>query len=1669
MLSGSSPYSTGGGGVSFAHSVATVYLASILTGSRRPELSELPVRRIAFQTGPEHPVDDLLVTGGDDASEVTLAVACRATPNFVQSDDGTVKLVGSLLAEVEKFNSDTHLVAVAAAGHAKQWDELAMLSDIARAHADAPAFEASTNVDGRWATPVRSRFSQFQAMVRKARGSDVSDAEVAHLTWRLLRRFRMLTFAVQTPDERDRTAVATDLDPVTNSGANGVALRDRLGIEAARYDRVGAVVDRDVLRRDVHRLLNVARTRSSAAWKVMEGNRQLALDGLRASIGDNAAGSSLELSFTDRRERLREALLAAGADGGSPLLVHGQSGTGKSAMTISTVAELEAEHRGGFEAVILNFKNLPHSTFELHTALGLSVQELLTELSAHLRVLVIDAADAALERSAPLLSDLIVSAKSAGVGVVAISSDVASEFVSEQLRTGFGRSVVPFEVELLGDDDIEIVAENFALIRPVLRDLPKNSLLRRPVVLDLLARTGVRLNGTLSEWECMNLVWANVGRGENRPSAGSAQAREQTLLAAAATVMQLPPELRPVAGTDAEAVDQLRRDHLLAPANPYQEQLEFAHDEVRRYATTILLVRAQDLIQVLEAAGAPRWALSAATLACNGLLKDPRVRPEQRFLDFIAGFRAFAGKHGARWADVPVEAVLETPMAYECLKAGIADAGSNLELADVVRIVGQRHRAGGLIDTDVAGAVVRFLLDHEEPWNISEDSFELLADWLQALVFADAAEGNELRVALRARVLKYWKACPPLKPRPEDDIPGAVRFGGFSTPRRSRRRRKLDYQLTRANFVETLALLGKDLNDEAEACLRDLAEDAPSFLAPAVDSPLSARAIAQRDPNLLATLMESYYIEDELHSFHDEGVRRHDGRWTSVGGPFSMFYFGGFWSLCHYADPTTLVRVMNNILNSGANARVRTISRLTSPDQFALQVDKNGQVAGTDEGNEDEERGCVLNIDGTRRLYVGDSHVWSWYRGTSVGPYAATSALQAMERVIEMWLEHGIPARRVVDLVLEGCENLAMPGMLYGVLVRHIDVVGDALDSFLAEPDVWTLEFARATQERNGLAASTEGLKNLNRRQWTPRDVAFFMITHCGAERIEALKTVGEQLIETGDLLRFDPGLTRGWAASLDADQYKRTSVPEGVLVEVEPPPELLAVQQANAAYQRTVNNIVGLQNRYWGSGTRDVDGVPLASEEIAADLETCHALLQSEEEFEAIGLTDAVAHVIRAAVERAAAGDLDALGDYAALAIQFVLELASSFSDVENQGDDGQYFDLGADRAVAHALPAFLTPELAAALNSAAGSVRDVVDAGFAIAGNAPQETRLFLARGCDVIWSSPCNGDPCMHQTALDWLLETARNAEIGPWNESGHGRQLAPIEGDIVTRLEDLPGGRVYIKVLDPAIRGLGAAQATQHCRTAAAASFLATLLDVQGRALVAHAQQGVGADDRGTHTLVAARALLKVYAKGCDSSPVLAQLDILSVEASSMLNFLHGLAAAGAENEDLANAARRIWPTVLRHGITYHHDDVSPYAHHHWGDWAAAALLPDPLPWASGLQNEVTRKAIDWVCAEDLLDLVESWLPLGRGKARCVEALVRLLKRLPINVQVTRGIAWVANLCIQSGRVTVRQPWLLNDWLKETRNAAEELGRLGDWQMLVDSLVVAGNRSLAPYSR
>lgn len=1643
---GSSPYATGGGGTSFAHRVAAVYLASMLTRSRRAELEEQSVHRISFQTGPTHPVDDLLVAYSSGTVDGTLAIACRATPNWVRSHQSTVDLVKSLLSELATHDRETHRVAVAVSGRSSQSDQLARVCDIARAHADADAFHASFDVDGRWSAPVRRRYSQFLDMVELAVGAPPSDPSIAQRAWHLLSRLHVLSIRVQGHDDTDRVSLATSLDTVASPQGDGIAVRDRLEVEATRYDATGATVDRNLLRRDLHSVLDSPLTRSTVAWGVLAEHRKVATASVRLTIGDDASSNGpLTLGFSDRRVQLAERLEASATSGGA-LLVVGESGAGKSALVLSTVADLEEANADEFEALVINFRNLPDTGMELRAALGMSVQDLLGELSAAGRLVVIDAADAALERSSGLLNELVHAARSAGIGAVAVTSASAADYVQEQLAAAYSSEVDTFEVAPLSDEDVREVSEHFPLLRNVLRDLPASSLLRRPVVLDLLARTELQVERSLGEWECLELVWRKIVRAEGRTGAGSSEAREQTLLATAAAALNLPIQSRPELGFDSAAVDQLRRDHLLSPASPYRHRPEFAHDEIRRYATAILLVRAHTPTETLESAEAPRWALSAATLALKGQLLAPGAQPPRVFAEALRSFHGFADRHGARWADVPIEAVTETPQAYDCLRAALTADHPLLTLKDVVRVTQQRHQVAGRLDAVASTPVIRVLLDEEQPWDVSKDSFQLLVSWLQALVLAQLPAGNLLRTTLRDRLLTFWELHPS---RQVSAIDPSSYLGGH----RRRRRRALDYHVTSEEFVESLALLGPDLNERVEACLRAIAADAPAFLAPAVDEPLSARALALHDPELLADLIEAYYIDDDTEDWHlDHGVRRHQSRWTGFGVPLFAYYFGGFWPLFQTAPFTTSIRVLNKILNHGAATRVQTLARHR----------RQGEI-------DEDDRGVVMTLDGVERTYVGDSHVWSWYRGTSVGPYPGMSALLAMERVAEGWLDQGIPPGRVVDVLLAGCENLAVPGMLYGLLVRHIEKVGPELDFFLAEPAVWELEFGRVTSEYSGLRANTDDLANNDRRQWSPRDVSAWLITHGEEERIASLRTVGETLIRNGERLGLTDERAKGWAASLDASRYQITQQGDQYYLEVVPPPEVIAAQREMASYQEEVQTTLRLQNRYWGSAKHDPDYQFPTVAEIAADLKAAKELLESDGQQLPSDRIDVVAQVVGAAVSRAADGEPEAFGDEEQFATRLVLDVALSFRKAHSQRHEGQYFDLGADRAVARCLPAYLTTLLRPLLHEVGATDRDVAAGGMAMASRATSETRLYLARGCDIVWTAPCAGSPCAHEIAVGWLLESARDAEIGPWSQKKQRPTRKRIKGDVIARLQRIPGDSIRIEALDPAIRGLGAASRWQHCRSDEAAAALSTLLHIQRHAMVVHEEKGWTADDRGSHTLIAARALLDTTSAIADSSAVLDYLDTLRVDAGLMTNFLHGLAAAGAETQARADIIRELWPPLLAHASGYINDGTDTFRDRHWGDWAAAALLPDPLTWTQGLYNEVVGTAIDWVRADDLSNLIDGWIPAGRGSIKCVDALIRILRRMPMPDQVVRGLAWMSELCVQDNRATVKQTWTSDEWLKEVRSAAEEHGLLDQWQMLVDAMVVAGNEGLAPYSR
>ena len=467
---------------------------------------------------------------------------------------------------------------------------------------------------------------------------------------------------------------------------------------------------------------------------------------------------------------------------------------------------------------------------------------------------------------------------------------------------------------------------------------------------------------------------------------------------------------------------------------------EFAHDEVRRYAVARLLLAGETPASRLLQDGCPRWALSAAQLACQALLAlpDKAAAPLQgRFVALQESFDAIINAgHGARWGDVPGEALLALADPDAVLRDAWAEmrAEGGAGLRRLSRLVDQRLRGEtGLVNNVAIEPIIKLLLEDHTPWRSGEHTQLLLREWLRALLFLDTSAGHPLRVLLRQRLIAVCEAGDRCL---AERIEAAAAARAALTPeeveqeragetqnallhrvfgQRHRKRPEVPHEITDEIVLEVLALLGPDLGSDGEDILRRVAQDAPSMLAPAVEELFTGKALASYRRGLLASLTEAYYLDDEADGSDtfDDGIRRHQSRSHGVFTDFA-WYLGPFNRLFRN-DFRNGVAVLNRLLNHAASIRENTLARLdqTSP---VFTKDASG-LYGTD-----------LDITGESQRYMGDSHVWLWYRGTGVGPYPCFSALQALERVCDDLIGDGVRIRTLISILLSGCENLAMVG-----------------------------------------------------------------------------------------------------------------------------------------------------------------------------------------------------------------------------------------------------------------------------------------------------------------------------------------------------------------------------------------------------------------------------------------------------------------------------------------------------------------------------------------------------------------------------------------------------------------------------------------------------------------
>ena len=1705
---GMSPYATGGGGVTFERKVAVQYLAHMLVGDGATELGDgRRIVSVAFQQASAHPADDLVLSAArSDESQpsLVLAIAVRRSLNVVMSDESTRKLFRGFVRILLKppRSGPEHRLALVVAGPQQHAEQLAKLADLAAAQMDAPGFFQLVHSPMRFEAGIRGRLDQVEGLlVRSLEDLDVADIDAEYrqkLVWQLLARLEVCMPRLESPDETDWSTVANTLIPVARGSdlVGALRLRERLAALANEYSPKSARVDLTMLRRDAHALIDVTRHQNERGWRILNGLHRGALASVRSKVTSRDGVRQVQL---DRSEAVAE-LLKTTTDAVA-LVVSGQSGVGKSALALLGLSDVGRAEPDRLQVQCMNLRHIPKLPVEFEATLGSSLPSLLGELSAPGRLLVVDGADAAVEGWKVAFRHLIDAASDANVQVVAVTSVDSVEVVRDILAERYRSGVAEYSVAPLTDAEIAEVVKTFTELSSLNANPQARTLLRRLVVIDLLVRG--RVSGTpLTDADAMMEVWSGLVRRPTAPDRGSPDSRELALLSLAdldLTGGQRPPVVSQI---DPAALVGLRRDGLLqtSPHDPFMIGPEFAHDEVRRYAVARLLLADRSPGSKLLGAGAPRWSLSAARLACQALLTEPdkpTAPLRGRFATLQGSFDELVrADHGARWGDVPSEALvtLADPSAVlrDAWPALRADKDEGLRR--IVRVIDQRHRDDrGVVDIIVVEPIITRLLRDSTPWRHGNYAKDLLRSWLRAHVIANTPAGNPLRVRLRDRLCE---ACAVADRRFIEEQAALAAKRAARTPeevererrfeekyawlsevdrRRGRTRLGIPHEITDEIVLELLGLLGPDLGQQGEAILRRVAQYAPSWLAPAVDDFFASRAVAAFGRGLLAELTEAYYVDDEADGSDSlcDGVRGHQRR--SFSDPLAAWHLGPFMSLLQ-VDFRRGVKVLNRLLNHAAVIRAVGLARAIQSDQPA--EDESVRAYETE-----------LEVTGERKLYVGDQHVWLWYRGTGVGPYPCLSALRALERVCDQLVDSGVSLSGLVRVLLNGCENLAMVGLVVGLLVRHLEDADQLLDPFLAEPLVWRHEFARVANENSGFAADSEGLVAPERRNWSLNEVAMFLVLRADDERVAALRGVGTTLIanarrqiraipeeETEDAEDNGNSIeqllmpVRAWASRLDRDRYRARQTPDGVSIEATPPDDVVqALAEANADIVRT-QQAMRLGLRYHVEPAKgNKSAIPL--EQLTADLTSARELLEKPPSLSVYDPLDAAALVAAAALEAHSVNACDLPHDALSFAARTVVQIGEGAVGPRPYEYEGTLFDQGADRSAARALPLLLRPG-SGAVRAVIGKGRQqttidrVLAVGLNLAQAVANEVRLYLARGLDRVWETPCAHDGrCHHEMGLSLASGTLRDCVLGPWNRDTGQRTVVGLEEPLTESLADADDDSILTFRLDAAIRALAPAVMANVCVSPQAHALLSVLLTAQRRSLLRKEQYH--ADDRGSHSLVSARALLTLAENG-DHGGICQHIDDYANNPALLGTMLRALSAAAEETPSRATTARRVWPNVVRHVLKLNESRPTLFPGGHFSDLALASLMPNAAPAWHYLYREVQSDPIKWWSPRSLRSEVEDWVVLAAGIATCVDQLIGFLGVLPPDEEVRTGLPWLQALILRNPDRIAAGSFMIATWLIENRAAAADASLLPRWQEIVDALVVAGDSRLATYS-
>lgn len=1645
---GASPYSTGGGGVRLEHSYAACLIAAFLAGESSSELGDsLSVDVIRLQASDVSEPDDIVIEGRGVNGELhRVSVAVRRSPALTKSDVASIPLIRDFLTVVTNHWSEVSTglwrLVLAVSTSANAITQLADLAELAHSLPNGDELAKRLSQVGRSSGGLRERYKHIKALVEQASeglpGADGLSSE--ELTWRLLSSLSTRSLRLERTDRTDRTAAVNALQRILNGGtpAAADALFSRIEELVGEWAPQGAVLTQAVVRRSLSNFHLSSSARFAAAWLVFDRLGVRLRDSIRPGLRSDS--QSLELERAAERSRLVESMQSAGISSGA-LVVTGDPDVGKSALSLRVVEALQEK---GAAVTSLSLRDLPRSVAELESRWGgAAIDDVMAAGEVRsIRLLVVDGAESVLEGKGPVFRALAAAALRAGFGVVAVTRTDGSRQVRDELARSCelaGSDVTPAEhgVGPLTDDERAALPKTFRALARLGGDQRADWLLGRPGLVDALLRTGEPLDPAnfLCEADVYIVVWQSLIRRNEIRAAGDASPddREQAALNVAKRSLNIAAD--PAHGT---AAAELRANGVLrVPNNPaISPGDEFSSDLFRDFALCRLFITHG--WDALISAAAPRWSIRAARLGCQAALVNGD-RPGS-WLSICSTFGSIAEELGERWVEIPYEALLTVGDAelaiQELWTALVADNAEGLRT--LLRLGQSRYVHGTIGDPFALAPIVKVAFCGGRSIESSADlGYKSLDEVLKGIVLAwlrgmasARLSADELRQQVRDVILN---SGPPL-------------YDDFA--------------------VEALALLGPDLDDRAETWLRGVAADRPSHLNAAIESFSVAICMSAAHPRLLLNLAEAYYIGKPKppgpwgggHHAVDDGIRdfRH-GLSPGFGVPAAAWYFGPFFRLLN-TIPMDTIGFINRMLDHAAKFRVDKLARYRD--------------------HASEAEGVLLDFPGIGpRLYVGDDHVWSWYRGTSVGPYACMSALLALERFADHLLENlAFPARTVAELVLRDCHNLAVPGLIVGFLTRHPDTVGELLDPFLASPAIWHLEIARVTGDYASFRVrdtDADKLTGADRRTHTFHETVGAMVVNArlagDEDRLAQLEAVGTKLAETA---RAELASTAGdsreylatiesWASEFRVENYRASRTDNQVVIQFERPEQIEHVLAPGQKDLQTTNVLYGLQNRY---ARHNDDPQKWPVENLPEDLATARRLEEDGDIPEGFPWPESAVVAVAAAAVRAHALGLIAVDaadlDWAAEALLWAAENPR----IDGMSDSVSMFAMAADRAAAASAPLLTLapfdgldlgrPRVESCLRSLTTSLFD--------------EVRAIYVTGCEPVWAAPCQldegTDTCIrHQPA--WAAATAglTDCRLGPWNKTTQRREPDPLPSPFQESLPTVADEELLLNRLRMPTACMVDARKTP-CLQSAVDDLWGALWDAHRRGLAIWWKEGYDHHADTTHEPIA-RRIIQIALDG-DQDPGKSHIETLASDSNALHLLFDGFAGVFTYDEELRRSMADFWPWALEVALDAVGDGTELRSERHWFDYMTAALLPTPN--AKSLDPDITstfaRCRENWLQPETLGGLADRWLHLARWEAKAVDAVVSFARGTSLEWQSTAALTWVERIIDGQFDLVSNRLWLLEEWLTELRAAGVLAGESKSrYHRLVDGLAAAGDRA------